>query len=117
EPAENFAEQIIGAELAGDRRQLDLRTTQLLGEQFEGRHRAGEMRGGGGETFVRGNERVQMPLACEKGPLHVLVRTGNVEDGVLQQVESRAGFRREPDRVSRAVGYAFRKIAREIDLV
>src|SRR5689334_16069231 len=72
EATENHAEQLVGAELAGDRRHRLLRTTQLLGKQFQRRRRGREMLRRSRKIFRGSSNRLQVPLAGEERSFHVL---------------------------------------------
>ena len=76
-PAENDAQQIVGAELPGDRIQLILCKPQLFGEQIERLRILLCMVRGNRQMFPRRAQRNQVPLARQIDALRACLPPGN----------------------------------------
>src|SRR5882757_6299418 len=76
-PAENDAQQIVGAELPGDRIQLILCKPQLFGEQIERLRILLCMVRGNRQMFPRRAQRNQVPLARQIDALRACLPPSN----------------------------------------
>ena len=112
EAPEDLAEQIVGGELAGDRRQGALSEAQFFGKEFE----FGQLVARRRDALGGVGERAQVAFARDENVLGRMP-AGGVQQGLAQQVDTGAGARREMD--LRTVGSiaAFGVAADQVNLV
>src|SRR5665213_1914689 len=95
ETCEDHAQQIVGCERAGERRQSAMRDAQFLGEELERRCCERKLRGRCGKMQRRLAQRGEMALAREKAMRGVAARAGDCQQLALETFHTFAGERRQ----------------------
>ena len=96
EPRKDRAEQIVGGELAGDRRQRGCARRAVPRRRARAAAGAASRCSAAAARCALGvAQRDEMALAREERAFHVLVRARQREDFVLQEIDAGAGLRRQ----------------------
>ena len=95
-----------------------MRLAQLLGAKLErGSGHGREMRRRERKVLSSRAKRPHMALTCQEGVVGVFLGADNFQNRLAQQIDSAAGFRRQPDLGDTIDGAAARLRSREVDLV
>ena len=97
EASENLAEQLIGADPAGDAAQCIVGQPQFLGEQLEHHRAPPKHRGARFEMLRRRTERLDMAGSRCECRFAARIASGNVQEPGAQTIDSFAGQRRNRD--------------------
>lgn len=93
----DFAQQVVGRELAGDRRERALRAAQFLGKELDRRRTSARLRCRRGEMIRRLGQRRDLPVTGEECILDRMLDTGKPVDFGFEQRDAFAGQRAQPD--------------------
>src|ERR1700687_48510 len=96
--AEDRTQQIIRGVRSSDLAERLMRLAQLFGAELgRGGGRRREMRHRERKMLASRAERSQMALTREKGVVGIFFRADELQNRLAQQIDSGAGFRRQPD--------------------